>query len=315
MEAGRWQVHDRDIPTFRHAVCEYRHHVAHRMKGASTYRYRFDEFEKLPFAGRRIDEVQARDLAQWRDEQLRRLKPGTVVRKLAMLSAIFSWARKEQGWITENPMSLVRKPRSSDARARTLTAIEEHWLMKAAQTSKAEWLPAALTILMRSAMRRGELCQLRVGDVDLEAAVVHLRDTKNGEPRDVPLCPRAVEALRALGDAARARGDANLLPIGPAGSLTTRFRVTVTRAQAMYRAARAASGAPPDPAFLANLRLHDLRHHAVTTWAGSGALSLLELMCVSGHKSTRMLARYTHLQAASLATKLAKVTTGAAAPR
>ena len=93
-------------------------------------------------------------------------------------------------------------------------------------------------------------------------------------------------------------------------SLSTRFQVTVRRARSMYLGDHAAGGTEPEEAFLADLRLHDLRHHAVSMWANSGQLSLVELMGISGHKTPRMLTRYTHLQATTLATKLAVIAAG-----
>lgn len=308
MEAGRWCDQTAGTPTFREAVQIYRGTVAPKLKGAATYRYRFDEFEALPFATLPINAISAADLAAWRDRQLLVVKPATVTRKLAMVSSIFSWAAQERGWLTQNPVALVRKPRTSDSRTRTLSSDEVTWLMAAATSSKAQWLPSALTVLMHSAMRLSELCGLRRGDVDYELAVARLADTKNGSPRDVPLCPRSLQALRVLDGAAQDRGEDVLLPIGPAGSLSTRFTATVRRARSMYLAACREAGSSPSERLLTDIRLHDLRHHAVTALANSGVLSVAELMAISGHKSLRMLMRYTHLQPVRLAAKLATLT-------
>ena len=43
----------------------------------------------------------------------------------------------------------------------------------------------------------------------------------------------------------------------------------------------------------------------LTAWTNSGALPVAVLMAFSGHKSMRMLMRYTHLQPVRLAVKLA----------
>lgn len=309
MESSRWRPHQAPTPTFREVVREYRELVAPRMRGAATYRYRFDEFEALPFASSPIANVRPADIALWRDSQAIHLRPGTVVRKLAMLSSIFTWALREREWISVNPAAVVSRPRVADCRSRTLSQQEIDWLLRAARTSKAMWLPAALTVLMSSAMRRSELCRLRREDLDLDRAVVRLAETKNGSPRAVPLCPEALQALRTLASAAEIRGDARVLPIGESGSLSTRFKVTVRRAIAMYRTDCLAQGFEPQAGFLADLRLHDLRHHAVTRWANTGALSLVELMVISGHKTTRMLTRYTHLNPQALALKLAQLST------
>jgi integrase len=314
MEAGRWTENLVQTPTFGEVLREYRQVVAPKFKGASTYRYRFDEFEALPFAPLPITEVRAAHLARWRDAQLRLHKPATVTRKLAMLSSIFTWAAREREWVTQNPISLISKPRAGDSRTRTLTADEVTWLMAAARTSKATWLAAALTILLHSAMRRSELCGLKRADINFDLAVAQLADTKNGSARDVPLCPRSLLALRELDSAAEARGEGTLLPIGPAGSFSTRFKVTVRRAQMLYRASCAKGAVEPASRFLVDLRLHDLRHHAVTSWADSGVLSVAELMTISGHKTMKMLTRYIHLQPTAVAAKLAKLSGSTAVP-
>ncbi len=53
---------------------------------------------------------------------------------------------------------------------------------------------------------------------------------------------------------------------------------------------------------MVDLHFHDLRHEATTRLAEK--LEMHELMKVTGHKTTRMLARYYHPRAADLAKKL-----------
>ena len=309
MERRLWVVEPKAIPSLKIAISEYRRTVAASMKGAADYAYRFDEFEASALAQKSVDNITPSDLCAWRDLQSETRKPGTVVRKMAMLSAIFSWCAKERGWIDRNPMSLVSRPRVSDSRDRTLNPDEVRYLLAAARTSKATWLNAALIVLIRSAMRRSELFGLTIGDIDFERAVARLNETKNGTARDVPLCPQALQALRELVEAARARSSLSLLPIGSVGSFSTRFVRTVDRAREAYRLEMIATGLEDDPQFLRNLRLHDLRHHAVSAWANTGALSIVELMGISGHKSPRMLTRYVHMKSPAIATKMATLLT------
>jgi integrase len=290
MESGRWVDPARQVPTLTAAIAAYEAAVASKLKGWETYKGRLRELGAAPFSGKPVCDVTPFDIARWRDEQSQGRKPATVVRKLALLSAVMSWCIRERGWATENPLARVSKPRVADGRDRTLSTVEVGHLLSAAQTSKATWLAPALTVLLSAAMRRGELFALTLPDLDFERATAHLPDTKNGTARDVPLCPRSVAALRQLAVAAQQRGDVRLLPIG---------------AQRAYRAACEADGRTPDADFLADLRLHDLRHHAVTAWASTGALSLPELMAISGHRSTRMFVRYSHLSAQAISAKLA----------
>ena len=52
-----------------------------------------------------------------------------------------------------------------------------------------------------------------------------------------------------------------------------------------------------------DLRFHDLRHEAVSSFFERG-LSVPEVALISGHRDMRMLFRYTHLKAEDLADKL-----------
>ena len=261
---------------------------------------------RLIWAAKPIDGITPGDLAKWRDELGATRKGSTVLRNMGLLSGVFTWAMKERGWIKTNPLALVSKPKHGEGRERTLSDAEWLCLMEAASTSKATWLPAALTVLAQSAMRRGELFGLRRTDVDYEARTAHLSTSKNGAARRVPLCPVALAAMRSLDEQAAERGDDSLLPCGAVASISTRFHTTVSRAQAIYRAECAASGAVPVASFLVDVRLHDLRHQAVTKWATAG-FSVSELSAVSGHKSLALLQRYTHISASGLASKMAKM--------
>ena len=55
---------------------------------------------------------------------------------------------------------------------------------------------AILMTLYSTGMRRAELCQLKVSDIDKERMVIHIRQGKGGKDRDVPLSPKALETLR-----------------------------------------------------------------------------------------------------------------------
>jgi integrase len=307
MEAGRWVEETTKVPTMAEALTTYSASVVAKLKGAATYAYWLEELGRHALAAKPVNSVTAFDLAQWRDEQAARLEAGTVVRKLGLLSGFLTWCQKERGWIADNPMRSVRKPRVNDARDRVLSDEEQGYVLAAARTSRAKWLADVLVVLLRSAMRRGELWGLKCGDVDFVRAVAHLSDTKNGSARDVPLCPQASAALRRLVEAAQMAGRAELVPVADAHAVSLAFRRTLERARVQYGKDCARENCTPSPGFLADLRLHDLRHCAVTTWASTGALSLVELMAVSGHKSPRMLARYSHLNAAQVAGKLAQV--------
>ena len=61
----------------------------------------------------------------------------------------------------------------------------------------SKYAVAALRLLMLTGCRRSEILRLRWSDVDLEAKVLHLADSKTG-PRAVPLSPAAARLLSDL---------------------------------------------------------------------------------------------------------------------
>ncbi len=305
MQAGRWTDAAACIPTLAEAISEYRIKVASKLKGARDYGYSFKEIESS--LGRApVSQIKPPDLAEWRDSLAARgLKPATVTRRLGLLSGVLSWCQKEKGWIAENPMRLVRKPTVRDSRTRTLSEHEVAYLNVALAASRAVWLVDAVTVLIRTAMRRSELVQLRCDDVFVDRSIARLRDTKNGEARDVPLCPQAKAAIQKLKTAAEARGDGRLLPIADPEAVSFAFRRAVIRGRARYEEDCVAAGRLTDPGFMQGIRLHDLRHHSLSEWARTGTMSLFDLMKISGHKSPRMLARYVNITSEQVAAKMA----------
>ena len=307
MQSGKWaDTATAPVPSLKEAIVAYRAKVAFRLKGARDYAYSFKEIEASAMGLTPINQVKPADLAEWRDSLAGRgLAPATVCRRLGLLSAVLGWAHKEKGWLIENPMRSVRKPTVRDARTRTLDAEEVRYLELATGAARATWLADAVTLLIRTAMRRSELVGLQWIDVDLSRSVAVLQDSKNGDQREVPLCPEAKSAIARLTADAKQQGRKAVLPINDPEAISCAFRRAVVRARARYEEDCAIRGRSCDPKFMHGIRLHDLRHHAISTWARTGGLSVLELMQVSGHKSPRMLARYAHLSSEQVAVKMA----------
>lgn len=310
MEAGRW-VHEHDrVPTLAVAVSEHFKAIGSKQKGGQDeYAGRWHAMAALPFASKPINEVQAADVAKWRDTLLSAgLAPNTVIRKLSHLASVFGWALMERGWLESNPCATVKRPKAGAARARVFSVAEFDYLTKAAAMStEATWWPLALVVLTRAALRRGELFGLMVGDLDHKARVALLRETKAGTSRLAPLCGESLRALANLEAMAKTAGRKRLLPIEASETISDQFRATVKRAGRLYRADCQRAGVMPDTAFLQGVRLHDARHHAATHWASTGLLGVFELQAVTGHASVKCLNRYVNMRPADVASKLATI--------
>jgi integrase len=125
--------------------------------------------------------------------------------------------------------------------------------------------------------RRSELLGLTWGDVDMERAIAYVRETKNGQPRALPLVAPVLAELRRF---AVARAEACVFP--SRGHPTRPRHFGSSWAQALTRAR------------IRQFRFHDLRHTCASYLAQNGA-SLLEIADVMGHRQLAMVKRYAHL--------------------
>lgn len=240
-------------------------------------------------------------IAESRDNLLRAkthrggtMSPSTVVRYLAALSHAFTIAVKEWGWIEDNPVRRVTKPKEPRGRVRFLSDDERKRLLTACEESASPDLYPAVVLALSTGARAQEILGMRWPQVDLTRRVATLHDTKNGERRVLPL---AGPALMLLKERAKVRRlDTDLVFPG-------RPRPTLP-------------GEPPKPpkpvdlrgpwetaltrAGITDFRWHDLRHSAASYLAMNGA-SLAEIAEVLGHKTLAMVKRYAHLSEAHTA--------------
>lgn len=268
--------------TFGDLIARYLVEVTSSMKGASEDTIRLRAMMRKPIAQWSMANLSAARIAAFRDERLKEVSGGTVIRELAYISAIVNHARREWGINVPNPVQLVRKPQSPQARSRVLTDEEAAKLLQALEPTgrRSHWTKPAVQLALATAMRRGELLALRWEYIDLEARTAFLPDTKNGESRTVPLSTAAVQVLTAL-------------PRHISGVV---IPVKYFTLDAAFKRACKRAG-------LNDVRFHDLRRTAITRMAAK-LPNVIELAAVSGHKSLMVRKRYYQPKAEALALKL-----------
>jgi integrase len=183
-----------------------------------------------------------------------------------------------------NPVQQIAVPEAQKPRERRLEDNESNILASAALAS-AWYLRPLIALAIETGMRRGELLSIRWKDVDQTARTIRILKTKNGHPRTIPLTPKAIEVLSSL-----ERKDERVFPVTP------------NAVRLAWERLRRRAG-------LEDLRLHDLRHEAVSRFFEYG-LTVPEVALISGHRDPRMLSRYTHLRPEKVAENLAKATLG-----
>ncbi len=266
---------------FKEACERYRDEIIPLHKGAAQEHYRIRQLTTLAFANKKLSSVTPDDLKTYRDGLVARGLSGSTIRlNLALASAIFNHARKEWGIDAENPVQAIKKPRPSKPRSRRLAGDEEIRLMAALDQCKNPLVKLVVSFLLETGLRRGEALNLRWEDLNPQSRVVTLRDTKNGHARWVPLTEVATKGLPQV-----AYPQGRIFPI-------TESALTQAWGHALKRAN------------IKDLRIHDLRHEALSRWAHRLGGDVFKLAMISGHRTLQMAQRYVHpVRAEMLATE------------
>ncbi len=157
----------------------------------------------------------------WRDDLARRGLGGATLRhRLAALSSLFAYLC-DRNTVTHNPVKGVKRPRAESGEGRT-PALGDHQardLLSAPgketevgeETVKERRDRAILSTLLFHALRRDELCKLKVRDArHARRGVPHLKVAGKGEKtRYLPLHPGTNELIHDYLDAARHGEDEN----------------------------------------------------------------------------------------------------------
>jgi integrase len=210
-------------------------------------------------------------------KQQRPRSPATVNRELSVLSKIFSLAFEAE-LVDENPCRRVKKLRVTNQCGHCLTTEEEEALFKA--LAESEWVSHIVLFALHTGMRRGEIFNLRWFDVDLTRETVHVRQSKNGKARAVPMNETVKGLLQRL-----PKTSEYIFPSPKTGGrvmdVGRQFEPAVRKAG------------------ISNFRFHDLRHTAATRIAAAG-VDPFTLAYIFGWSDIRMAMRYTHATNANM---------------
>lgn len=196
------------------------------------------------------------------------LSPATLRNRIRYLVAACRYGWKKHNMCQEDPATRVVIPTVKNERQEYISRKE---LVKIVR-SCCNWNSRrAYRILFYSGMRLGEALKYQV-----KRGNFVLSDTKNGEPRVVPIHPKIMSAV--------ARFDQKTA------------KITIQRA--FTRTVRQIG--------LSHLHLHDLRHSAASELINNG-VDLFTVGRVLGHKDSRSTQRYAHLAVSTLADAIGKI--------
>lgn len=201
MDRGTYKLHsDTDKTLLSDLLLRYALQVSPTKRGYRDEVIRISALRRSRMAGHSLETLSPAVVAAFRDERLKTVQAGAVIRDLSLLSSVINHARREWGVASENPCLLVRKPPTPRGRTRVLSLDEERRLLSAASPvgrRNPELLPL-IQLALATAMRRGELLALRWEQINLATQTAYLPISKNGLPRLVPLASSAIAVLSSL---------------------------------------------------------------------------------------------------------------------
>jgi integrase/recombinase XerC len=285
-------------PLARHAVAVFVAHLRDE-RGLSPHTvaaYRRDATQFLSFAGRAgvTDPAAVEPLLLRRFLALQRtrgLAASSIARKGAALRALFRFLAR-RGLVAEDPAAGLGVPRGPRRLPVVLKVRQVDRLLAGPRPVDPVGLRdrAVLELLYATGIRVGELCGLRLDDVDLGADTVRVLG-KGAKQRVVPFGEPARAALLDY----LAGGRSAMLPEGeaPAGREALFFNrrrrpMTQRDVRGMLERYRVAAGAP------AGTSPHTLRHSFATHLLEGGA-DLRAVQELLGHVALTTTQTYTHV--------------------
>jgi integrase len=244
-----------------------------------------------------LKQVDKQAVLSLRDDLLGLGRSGeTVNHYFNTLSKLFQMVNNEWDLDIANPIKGIKRMPPAKGRTKRITTSIEQLLLGSCDALSLPLLRSIIQFAIQTGMRRGELMGLTWADIDLPNRKAYLHDTKNGDPRQVPLTQDAVAILSALSKDESGK----VFPM----SLVT-LRIQFERVCLFAKKQYTESGTNP----FDDLRFHDLRHEALSRLSDTG-LNVIELSHISGHRTLAMLKRYVHCSHAAIFKKLDNKTNG-----
>ena len=234
---------------------------------------------KAHFGRTPIGRIRTYDILGWRAKRSTTVtRMGTLItraslnRELSFLKTMFSLA-VEWGWLNENPAKTVKKLKGEGKRLRILAPEEICRLICFARQS----LKPIIMLAVATGMRKSEILNLKLKDIDFTNSFVRVATSKNSEARNVPIDSHLREVFLELRKGRR-----------PSEYVFS--RKNGDRILCVKEAFKAAC----DRAGILEFRFHDLRHTAASLLAAGGC-DIITLQHILGHKTLAMTQRYAHL--------------------
>ncbi|MFN2272555.1 MAG: tyrosine-type recombinase/integrase [Anaerolineae bacterium] len=244
----------------------------------------FVEHTGEPFTLETVTEYDVRD---WRDHLAATMKPATVNRKLASLSALYRWAG-ETGQAERDPTRYVNGIKQQPVAPKAMSKQDLTRILRAARKGNKRDA-ALLEFLAATGLRASEVAGLTVGDVELnERSGWATVRGKGRKQRKVPIHARA---RRALNEYLEERDD----PAGDEPLFLSQKGEAISSYAVWYTVKKYAALAEVE-----DVTPHTFRHTVATQLVRDPEVDLVTAATFLGHSRLDTTARYSQPSAEDL---------------
>ena len=262
-------------------LAQYRDRVSINKKGYEQERYKINKIIRSDIADKTLSQLTPLVLFEYIEQQKKLYTASTVNKSITIVNLALNFAERFLGIsLNKNPLKFIKRLKESQFVGQVIELHEEALLLKHAEFSKLYWLKTAIILGIDCGLRRGEILKLKAEDVNFKNNTAVLKETKNGETREIGLSSRAIQELKKL-------------PVSIDGKLFPCKRLDTFTFY--YNQLKKWSGVKK--------RFHDTRHTFASRSATSG-WSITEIAAQGGWKQLQVLKRYTHIKAEYLAKKM-----------
>lgn len=180
--------------TFGDAVDKYKESVSSKKDG-EVWEVRRLEAMRVHFGtDSGLLEIDAPQIADWRDTRLKTVSASTVVREANLLRNLFNIARLEWKWCDHQPFEGVKLPKENAPRHQVWGWKLIKRVLRAERSGKTQEMQAAFHIALRTGMRLGEVLAAPK-NFDAQRRVVTIK-TKTEARAQIPIGRIAAKLLQ-----------------------------------------------------------------------------------------------------------------------
>lgn len=247
----------------------------------STIRSYLSTIEDLArYFGRRPDQLEPEHIRRYQVHLLRerRLAPNTVNQRTGALRFFFITTLRKPWSVADTPY-----PKTTVRLPKVLSKEQVERLIESASTPLYRLI---LMTLYATGVRRAELANLKIADIDSERMVIHVRAGKGGKDRDVMLSQTLLDELRQYWRCLRKKPKVWLFPGNRWHSGEKPMTTKVPWQACRDASIRAGLGTEVHP--------HTLRHCFATHLLEAGA-DLRTIQMLLGHRDLEETTIYLHI--------------------